>query len=319
MNRLARLAMTLAIAHATLAYALARGAQDAPARVVIQDAPKAVMVQKVEVVIQEEKVIKAGEVEGVIVLDAPAVAPALMIRRAGIGNGNAEDLDPLIQQLTPQFRLVLRTEMHFLKSICVLSPEQHKALARDGEASLADAVRPFAAAQQKMMQGHWNTVSRVDPRRLVQKVILAAAKKDLSPEQVALYEAELDKRNDERKNVAVRCLVAGIDEVLILSADQRDKLVEALTRNWNEAWSGMIESSMNGNQSLPALPYQILGPILNPTQRRVWTSATTNQALTYSSMDFGMFDTFWLEADPIEEEVIKEAEKARMSGATPKN
>ena len=66
-------------------------------------------------------------------------------------------------------------------------------------------------------------------------------KKDLSPEQWSRYQAELDKRLASRKQIAVHYLVEALDRDLYLSDQQRTRLTESLSSQWDDSWYIYLE------------------------------------------------------------------------------
>jgi hypothetical protein len=202
---------------------------------------------------------------------------------------------PQVQQFTQQFRPILRAELHLVRTACDLTEEQRKQVARKGEGILKDAATKYAESQQNMGQPRpaGQTVSVPDPRTLIQQGILAALKTHLSPEQLARYQEEVDERAANRKQLAVQNLVAKLDQDLVLSAEQRDRLGESLSSTWNDAWGQSLQMFMNIDQFFPNIPDKYVLPILNDTQKKVWRGIPKNQATFWGG--FGMFGGMMLE------------------------
>ena len=191
----------------------------------------------------------------------------------------AEDADPnvanLERQLLPQFQPLLKAELAFVQRVCRLNKEQRDEITKASEQRLRVAVKEYAIAQNNRNQGRARVRAQVlpDPRKLVQQQLAKLAKQKLSAEQVEAYQQECDKRNAHRKRAAVLSLVAKLDEELVLSVEQRSKLIESLSSNWQDAWGQSMEMLINNNQYLPSIPDQHVTPVLNETQKTVWRGA----------------------------------------------
>ncbi len=269
--------------------------------------------------VEKDKAVKAGVVldvkmEAVQAGEAVAVemaAPVMVVQGMAV-NGN--NLDPLIQQFTQQFRPVLRTELHFLKTVCAPTKEQKQKIALEGDKALKAAVKKYAQNQQQMMNGQWRGGQQPDPRKLIQQGLLAAVKANLTPEQSQSYLAEIDRRNQDLKSVSVRNLVARIDQDLVLTADQREQLAAALHKDWKDAWGGSLEMFMYGNEYLPVLPDKLIAPILTPVQKKVWSGAQKTQVNAFFG-GMGFLGGVEMDADPVDEEVFAELRKQEEAEA----
>src|SRR5262249_36864874 len=150
-----------------------------------------------------------------------------------------------------------RAEYHFARNVCGLKGAERTEIAREGEKALGEAAKVYAQMQQKMMRGQWRgNEPQPDPATVIEEGLARAIKAKLPADRAARYEAELAKRNEERKTATVRNLVARLDQELVLSADQREKLSEELASNWDDSWGRNIERyiSNNNNNYFPAIP-----------------------------------------------------------------
>ena len=342
MNRFLRVALMLSVASAVPALAQdAKKAEDKPApapnrtimiqrvgggavtvkNVEVKDKPKdekAKEVKKVEavkgeaidvqVVVQGQAVpAQAVVIENII----DVVAPMQLIRAAGRANAN---LDPLIAQFTPQLRPLLKTELHFVKLVCEPTKAQQKAIALEADKGFKEAVRKYADAQQKMMNGQWRGNTQPDARKMLQQAMVVAVKTSLTAEQAAKYQEELNRRAADLKTVTIRNIMVKLDQDLVLSADQREALSQALHKDWKDAWGSSLETYMYGNESLPALPDKLITPLLNPTQKKVWTSSQKNPSNTFFG-NINFAGGFEMEGDPLDEEVFAELRKVEAAEA----
>jgi hypothetical protein len=225
---------------------------------------------------------------GGIVLRAAAVklAPAQPAKKGTLtdalvnaitGNQDAEKqrLDAQNQQLRameaeyrPQFQQMLYTELAFLRRACKPDEKQFLEVAKASKAGLLAPLHEYVAAisMPRMGPGMQNN----DPRASLQKLLVPLAESKLGAEKARLYRQECDKRTESRKHAVVSSLVAALDERLVLTAAQRDKLVLSLTPKYDNSWDQYCEMFAYNGQYLPAIPEQSILPVLDEKQKHVW-------------------------------------------------
>jgi hypothetical protein len=231
-----------------------------------------------------------------VIVAAPAVAAAVNV-----------NLNPFVVQFSQQLRPILRAEYHLAVSICKASKEQQLEIARDGEKALKDTATKFAELQQNrrvVFAGGGN--SSPNPRKLIQEAISQSVKKRVPGADFDRYQKEIDARNENRKLVTIRNLVAKLDQDLIFSEEQTDKLVESLTSHWSDDWCPSVEMFQYLNQFFPMIPDQYVVPHLNKSQRAVWQS-TQKQNLNF----WGVFG--WVggmvDDGPLDDDALTQAAK----------
>ena len=89
--------------------------------------------------------------------------------------------------------------------------------------------------------------------------------------------AEMVKRGEARKRVALLNLVAKIDKDMVLSKDQREKISESLKKNWKSGWDQSLEMFMHGDENVPRPADEMVVPFLNETQKQAWRDSNTGQ------------------------------------------
>ncbi|MGZ3469850.1 MAG: hypothetical protein ACXWO1_08910, partial [Isosphaeraceae bacterium] len=125
----------------------------------------------------------------------------------------------------------------------------------------------------------------------------------LSHDQESRYKAELEKRAASRKQVVIDNLVAKLDGDLVLTSEQRTRLVEALSANWKDAWGQSLEMLMNIDSFFPNIPDQVVAPILTDNQKEVWRRIPKN-----SNVFWGFsFGGGIVENDPLDDPELAEA------------
>ena len=164
------------------------------------------------------------------------------------------------------------------------------------------AVKKFAEVQKKMQQGiragqepQWP-----DPRKIISDALLKSVKESLSADQAKRYEAELEKRSAARKRAALLNLVAKLDKDLVLTADQRGKLSEALSTNWKDEWGQQIEVFMYGDTYMPVLPDAQVLPVLTDKQKQIWTAIPKQHNQIWGWAGFGFVQVMEVEEALVE-------------------
>jgi hypothetical protein len=235
-----------------------------------------------------------------------AVAPApprkgMNVRRRGV----PMNLDAQVQQFTQQFRPILRAEYHVVRAVCQLTLEQRKQIARDAENALKDVAQSYVEAMQRPMTAAERTAR--EPRTLIQDALFRAVKARLTANQAARYQEELARRSAGRKQLAVRNLVARLDNDLVLSSAQRDQISQSLSSHWDDSWAQSLEMFLYDYGFIPPIPDQLVAPFLNEVQKKAWWS-TRKQQVFFGG--FGMMGGF-MEEDPFEDDELREARMAQ--------
>jgi hypothetical protein len=249
--------------------------------------------------------------KAVMMREAIVLRPARVVGRVA-AQPVAAVLDAQAAQYVEQFRPMFRAEYYFTRNVCSLTVDQRKQLARLGEGALRAAARQFVESQQTMMRGGWRPgMENPDPRKFLEAELTKSAMRLLSPDQQARLRKELEERAASRRQVFVDNLVAKLDGDLVLTADQRDRLVKALSANWNDAWGQSLQMLQNLDSFFPNIPDQVVAPILTDNQKEVWRRIPKNQNVFWGfSFDGGMMGNDPLD-DPEFLEAQKEAQAAR--------
>ncbi len=225
--------------------------------------------------------------------------------------GNVAAIDAQAAQYVQHFRPLFRSEYYFIRNACDLSTDQRKQLARLRESVSRGAAKSFVVEQQKMMRGGWRPGSQYpDPRQLMEQELARAITPLLSAEQVGRYKTELEKRIASRKQLVIDNLIAKLDEDLMLTADQRIRLVRSLTANWKDSWGQSLEMLMNLENFFPSIPDQLVMPILTEPQRDAWRRVPRNTNVFWG-FSFGAGNQ---ENDPLDDPELADAGKAGDAG-----
>lgn len=248
-------------------------------------------------------------------LEAPAVEAvgiADVLVDVAVAAGDAEaGGDPLEQQFVQQLRPLAKTELNFVRAVCQPNAEQSKKLKAASDAAMKSAVKKFAEIQKKMQQGvragqepQWP-----DPRKLMSEVLLKSVKETMTEDAAKRYEAELAKRTAARKRAALLNLVAKLDKDLVLTADQRGKLSEALETNWQDSWCQQLETFMYGDAYFPPLPDAQVLPVLTEKQKQIWNGIPKQHNMIWGWAGFGFVQG--VDIDLAEPAVVEQAVEAK--------
>jgi hypothetical protein len=201
--------------------------------------------------------------------------------------------DAQVQQWIQQFRPMLHLELQLVRTACKLTKEQRIAITRDGEQALKDTAKQYAEMQNKVRVLRFGAQAEpADPRKRIQEGLMKAVKAHLSPDQIARYQDEFEKRTAHRKQVAIRNLIVLLDQNLVLSAEQRDKISESLSLNWDDSWCQSLDIFLNGNPFCPDLPEKFVVPFLTETQKKAWHGTPKNQLGGWGGFGFMAVEMF---------------------------
>ena len=211
------------------------------------------------------------------------------------------------KQLRPQIVAMAKSELSFMRQICVPSEEEDARIIDAMKGPVRDATRQAAQAQagpegngreRRMVVGHVNgrVVMAGDPivsaRQVIQQGLTEAVRQVMSEPMAERYQAELDDRQVFRKRALAKSLVASLDEMLELSVQQRAELTESLMANWNRDWEMVMNQFMQHNRGyVPQIPDNLIAPTLSDHQRKVW-----NRLQKIGGQQFGGFvENNWLD------------------------
>lgn len=298
---------------------MALHAEDQPAADAKPEAKKAEAKQAADPEMKAKQAVEALEALGNVfevfgaalsgrpLIAVEAVVAGEMLFNVQAGDADAAGVDPLEQQFRQQFRQLAKTELNFVLAICQPNAEQSKKVKAASDIGLKTAVKKFAEIQKKLQQGirageqpQWP-----DPRKLMAEVLLKTVRETISEDQANRYEAELTKRSAARKRAALLNLVAKLDKDLVLTADQRGKLTDALNSNWQDAWSQQLEVFMHGDTYMPVLPDAQVLPSLTEKQKQIWIGIPKQQ-----NMIWGWAGGGFLQAVEVEEALAEPAVQA---------
>jgi hypothetical protein len=180
--------------------------------------------------------------------------------------------DAMTVQFLGQFRPFLTEELGFVRLVCSdLSKEQRPKIKAAGEASLKQAAKEMAQFQNRQNQGRAiQARTQPEPRKMVREAVAKSLQETLTAEQMERYSREATARKEHRKQAAILCIVSRLDGCLSLNAEQREKIIDAISLNWEDKWEQWLMMNSYPEQYFPEMPEKFVSPFLNSDQKSVW-------------------------------------------------
>jgi len=183
--------------------------------------------------------------------------------------------EAMVQQFVQQFRPYLTEELNFVRLVCSdLSSEQRPKIKGAGEAALKQAAKEMAEFQNGQNRAAGLPIAQPrtmpEPRKLVREAMTKSLMETLTEEQLGRYKVEAETRVAQRKKAAILSVVSRLDGSLFLSQDQRTKIIDEISSNWQEKWEQWLMLSAYGPEYFPVLPDQYVTPHLDANQKTVY-------------------------------------------------
>jgi hypothetical protein len=228
----------------------------------------------------------------VMIAPMPLVAPNAAVRKVAAPGGmavavaanNAARANTMKARYEQQFRPFYLARLIHARTICHLSKDQLRKLRPEADqafdAFVAHLVQNPLVLRVARPQNFVNVAGQrsvpetPDPEIDLERAIAAVVKKHVSAELWTAYEADLQRRREARRDAGVRFLMMVLDDDLLLSTEQHDKLARALTSHWQNSWSSIMNLTYNGNAILPDIPDTVVKPVLDTAQYNNWQSKT---------------------------------------------
>jgi hypothetical protein len=176
---------------------------------------------------------------------------ALNIARRGRWGGN----QPIEgRQTAGSLLMQLEVEMAFVRKVCAPPLDQVGEIRNDLQRCLAESLQGPAV-----------------PCEVLRDRLTDAVARHLSRSEAARYRAEVTKRRTHERAACVNTFVVLLDQQLSFSEKQRQALVAALLAKWKPEWSQTIEVAVaSGDRTVPAIPDELIGPLLDAEQLKTW-------------------------------------------------
>jgi len=208
---------------------------------------------------------------------APVVNKQQAAQARALAQAQAQEqaLQQQEKQFVPQFRILWKAELHFIRNVCQPNDDQLAKLNAAGRLVAEQASSQMVRGRnggRRLVEGRPNVVKLVstEPRAIIQEAILPLVEANLTAEQVARYKQELEQSRLERRQMVIDNLVAKLDRDLQLSVEQRDKIAGTLANDWDVAWTASTQALMNLDNAFPVIPDPLVIPALNERQQKIW-------------------------------------------------
>ena len=157
----------------------------------------------------------------------------------------------------------LPVEIAFVERIAAPSADQIRAIKKDLPKRIGDAYDRLASLScDEFLDALTDCVAR-----------------HLSKNQAERYLTELSKRRRQEREACVDMFVALLDAQMRLGEEQRKLLAATLTPHWIPGWSQTFEVGLEtGSGEIPGVPDNLILPILDPDQVKIWRRFSRNWA-----------------------------------------
>jgi hypothetical protein len=245
----------------------------------------------------------------------PAEAPREVQKAADKAEPEQDNpqLAAMIQQHKSQYENLLQSELHLAILVAELNQAQREQLRETADAALHDFVRKMVNSQMNgrparvvgRVQGrvvidNANAIeinqlagiavpgvqlSFAEPQKALEAIVDGALAKYATPEQVAQFQEEREKRTARLKQVIIANIVTGLDEKLLLTAAQRQQLTELIDQNWNAPNPQLLDQFTfpNSNGWLP-IADSLVQSVLTPSQQRVWNVRRNQHTVIFNAV-----------------------------------
>ena len=161
----------------------------------------------------------------------------------------------------PQFQQLLYVELAFLRRCASRTRNRLQRSPRRPTQTFTCRCENTSCRGWARQRGRGGS-NAADPRSEMQKLLMPLVEAKLGPEKARLYRQECDQRAEARKHAVVLNVVAALDERLVLTAQQRAKLVQSLSANYENAWDQCLRDVRFQQSELLALdPRRVDCPI----------------------------------------------------------
>lgn len=159
-------------------------------------------------------------------------------------------------------RGLIQNELDLIVSVVRPDEVQAQALANLAESQWeATSLREVTRRVQQHVHGS------IDFDGLVERSVNVWCKDVLTAEQLALYQAELEDRQQLRKEALIARMLTWLQNKLSLSASQTEQVEKVLRERWKDRWYRSIEATFANETLLPEINQKWLEEILTPAQK----------------------------------------------------
>jgi hypothetical protein len=159
-------------------------------------------------------------------------------------------------------RGLIQNELDLIATVVKPNDTQAQTLADLAESQWeATSLREVTRRVQQHVHGS------IDFDGLVERSVVAWCKDLLTEEQLALYQTELEDRQQLRKEALIARMLTWLQNKLSLSAGQTEQVEKVLRERWKDRWYRSIEATFANETLLPEINQKWLEDILTPAQK----------------------------------------------------
>lgn len=159
-------------------------------------------------------------------------------------------------------RGLIQNELDLITAVVKPNDTQSQALVDLAESQWeSTSLREVTRRVQQHVHGS------IDFDGLVERSVSVWCKEVLTEEQLALYQTELEDRQQLRKEALIARMLTWLQNKLSLSASQTEQVEKVLRERWKDRWYRSIEATFANETLLPEINQKWLEEILTPAQK----------------------------------------------------
>lgn len=196
-----------------------------------------------------------------------------LVRGQDAEEARQQQLDARLQQYVQLLTPSMWNELDLVRQICDLTPEQRPVVKAAAEAAVKEAAKVIVQPQAVGVRNQIAVVQRSQPtygNQVIHDKLSESLKTILNEDQWKHYEQEDAARTAAKRKTTITATVALLDNAVYLSHEQREKISEALDKNWQREWEQWITMHQYNGQYFPQVPEQHVVPYLTAEQKVVW-------------------------------------------------
>jgi hypothetical protein len=221
-------------------------------------------------------------------------------RERAVEDQNIRNLEA---EFRPQFQQLLYVELAFLRRVCKPDAKPFAEIAKTAKSQLHVPLHEYVVKVNRARSQQPGGSNAADPRAEIRKLLTPVVEANFGAEKARFYRQECDKRAEARKHAVVLNIVAALDERLVLTAQQRAKLVESLSAHYQRMWDPFLDDL--AENYLPSIRDELIVPVLDERQKSVWEQVPKAES---GDFDGGMAE------GPLSDDATEIQEIARIAG-----
>ncbi len=205
-------------------------------------------------------------------------------RDLGLVNDVAEMIEAAVPKLveSPDFlKPLVNSELSFIKRVCRPTVNQMDKIVVEAKTafdSMSDMVQgnnqPFVRVGEIRFMGPNQEQLSGNPYGRVRRDAMKYLKPILSEKQFQSYVDETKLRDDFERGAAIWVVIDLMDNKLVLTIEQRQKLYEKLLAGWRDIEISSIQNYVSNPNYMPQVPNNLVDPVLSTEQRSLWNAAS---------------------------------------------